>query len=109
MVNNLAPTGLASVGGVNTGGLGLMSNQMAPSVVGATPTGIPGLAGIGMGIQERNFSTLGTGVGVGGVGQNLCLGATGTTGLGNPTLLPGKKRNNNKNWEISFKISCNGN
>lgn len=88
-MNNLAPTGLAPVGGVNAGSLGLMSNQMAPGVVGASATGIPGLAGIGMGIQERNFSTLGTGVGVGGVGQNLCLGTTGSAGLGNPSLLPG--------------------
>lgn len=103
MVNNLAPTGLASVGGVNTGGLGLMSNQMAAGVVGANPTGIPGLAGIGMGLQERNFSTLGTGVGVGGVGQNYNLGATGTTGLGNPTLLPGKR----ENWKFSLSASGN--
>lgn len=66
-----------------------MSNQMTSGVVGASATGIPGLAGIGMGIQERNFSTIGTGVGVGGVGQSLCLGSTGSAGIGNPSLLPG--------------------
>lgn len=62
---------------------------MAAGVVGASATGIPGLAGIGMGIQERNFSALGTSVGVSGVGQNLCLSTTGSAGLGNPSLLPG--------------------
>lgn len=62
---------------------------MAPGVVGASATGIPGLAGIGMGLQERNFSALGAGVGGVGVGQNLCLGTTGSAGIGNPSLLPG--------------------
>ncbi|KFM56604.1 Myelin expression factor 2, partial [Stegodyphus mimosarum] len=89
VVNNLAPATLApGLGGVGAGNLGLMSNQVGPGVVGAGATGIPGLAGIGMGIQERNFS-LGAGVGVGGVGQGLGLGSTGTAGLGNPNLLPG--------------------
>ncbi|XP_054719498.1 myelin expression factor 2-like [Uloborus diversus] len=91
-VNNMATSGLTPVGGlggVGAGSLGLMPNQMTSSVVGASATGIPGLAGIGMGIQERNFSNLNAGVGVGGVGQSLGLGSTGAAGLGNPSLLPG--------------------
>lgn len=87
--NNLAPTGLGPVGAVNSQSLGLMSTQMAQGVVSGGAAGIPGLAGIGMGIQERNYSTLGTGVGVGGVGQNFNLGTTAPTGIGNQTLLPG--------------------
>ncbi|GIY39971.1 hypothetical protein CEXT_249332 [Caerostris extrusa] len=86
-VNNLTPTGIAPVaglGGVGTNNLGLVSNQMTPTVVGANAAGIPGLSGIGMGIQERNFTNLGAGVGTG-----LGLGTTGAAGLGNPSLLPG--------------------
>ncbi|GFW83381.1 myelin expression factor 2 [Trichonephila clavipes] len=86
-VNNLAPAGIAPVaglGGVGANNLGLVSSQITPAVVGGNAAGIPGLSGIGMGIQERNFSNLGA-----GVGQGLGLGTTGTAGLGNPSLLPG--------------------
>ncbi|XP_015907141.1 myelin expression factor 2 [Parasteatoda tepidariorum] len=84
-LNNLSSAALANVsgiGGVGAGSLGLMSNQIAPAVVGANATGIPGLAGIGMSLNERSFSGMGAGVGVG-------LGATGSSAVGSASLLSG--------------------